>query len=1219
MRTVTLWTDRVAPETDGVKPPVNDVCYRPDGAQVIAAVGNRVHVYDALGDLLHTLRGHKDTVNCVSYCYDNKQFASGGADKMVIIWTSRGEGILKFAHNESIQSVAYNPVTHQLLSVTATDFGMWSTQQKNVVKHKLTSKGLCGAWSSDGQHFAIGMFGGTISIRNKAGEEKTTIKRSAPVWTLAWNPNRDEGDVLCVGTWDRKLSFYHVNGRQVGRDKELGFDPCCVSYYVTGDYLLVSGSDRKASLYTKDGTFLVNLAESLDWVWSVKQRPRQNTICLGTNDGVVATYNLTISTVHSIYQEQYVYRDVMTDVIIQLLTVDRKLRIPCKDYVKKVAIYRDRLAVQLNDKVIVYELFYDDQYELKHRVKERINKKLECSLLCVTSANLILCQDKRLTSYDFSGTKRREWVVESVIRYIKVVGGLPEREALLVGLKNGAVVKIFVDNAFPIQLVKLTVPIRCLDLSASRSKLAVVDDSSNCLVYSLKTKELLFQEPGANAVSWNSDHEDILCYSGNGMLSIKTGTLPPYQQKLQGFVVGFKGNKVFCLHFATMSTVDVPHSHAVHRYVERKQFSDAYRIACLGVTEDDWKMLGMAAMQSLALDVARKAFIRIREVKYVELLNRVELDRRVAGGDETFLLGDILAFQGKYHEAARCFIKSGLDARAIEMFCDMKMWDEARKVCTNDEHLKELIRRQARWAEETGDRAEAAKLWLAASDFSRAIKLLGEAGTIEPLVEVCRTLPKTDAASIAQCGAIFRQCGSFEHAIEAYTRIGDSQSLLQLHVEMGNWPQAFLLLDRFPQHAGDVFVPYAAWLAMNDRFEEAQEAFRKANRPKEALRMMEQLAANSVVTKRFDDASFFFYKLAQDCVTHGPLVKGGVAPPPLTDEDVTRRVAKHDVLLRRAELYYAYQQIHKFASMPYPTNEPAILFNCARYLVATLAEFPDIPMNISKLEILLVLGRLATTLEMHRMARQIYEKLQQFVVPTQVMEQLDVATLVIRGRPYQDREDLLPVCHRCHQASAGLSSHGDRCNNCLHPFVRSLVSYEVLPLVEFAIADGLTDAEAERIVFTGGASKSKVRPQEWSETRPGGAEVMTFNDEVVDAALAGMDGGGGGAAAHGGDPFTAQMVQLQMTAKTHWYQPIVCDEAMLRQLKSDDIFIVKREYAVGVPMRWRYYRNMVPSFAVSMSPCGHFFRAHEYEFEVLRTGATPFSRIKQAAAGADHE
>lgn len=41
--------------------------------------------------------GHKDTVYCVCYAKDGKKFASGSADKSVIIWTSKLEGILKYS------------------------------------------------------------------------------------------------------------------------------------------------------------------------------------------------------------------------------------------------------------------------------------------------------------------------------------------------------------------------------------------------------------------------------------------------------------------------------------------------------------------------------------------------------------------------------------------------------------------------------------------------------------------------------------------------------------------------------------------------------------------------------------------------------------------------------------------------------------------------------------------------------------------------------------------------------------------------------------------------------------------------------------------------------------------------------------------------------------------------------------------------------------------
>ncbi len=37
-------------------------------------------------------------MNCACF-----RFASGGADKCVIIWTSKLEGILKYSHNDAIQ------------------------------------------------------------------------------------------------------------------------------------------------------------------------------------------------------------------------------------------------------------------------------------------------------------------------------------------------------------------------------------------------------------------------------------------------------------------------------------------------------------------------------------------------------------------------------------------------------------------------------------------------------------------------------------------------------------------------------------------------------------------------------------------------------------------------------------------------------------------------------------------------------------------------------------------------------------------------------------------------------------------------------------------------------------------------------------------------------------------------------------------------------------
>lgn len=42
----------------------------------------------------------------------------------------------------------------------------------------------------------------------------------------------------------------------------------------------------------------------------------------------------------------------------------------------------------------------------------------------------------------------------------------------------------------------------------------MVDENSKVFVYDLVTKQVLFEENNANSVAWNTDMEEMLCYSG---------------------------------------------------------------------------------------------------------------------------------------------------------------------------------------------------------------------------------------------------------------------------------------------------------------------------------------------------------------------------------------------------------------------------------------------------------------------------------------------------------------------------------------------------------------------------------------------------------------------------------------------------------------------------------------------------------------------------------
>jgi intraflagellar transport protein 122 len=55
-------------------------------------------------------------------------------------------------------------------------------------------------------------------------------------------------------------------------------------------------------------------------------------------------------------------------------------------------------------------------------------------------------------------------------------------------------------------------------------------------VYDLSNKQLVYQEPNANSVAWNTQFEDMLCYSGTNVLCIKAGDFPAHQQKVEAHV-----------------------------------------------------------------------------------------------------------------------------------------------------------------------------------------------------------------------------------------------------------------------------------------------------------------------------------------------------------------------------------------------------------------------------------------------------------------------------------------------------------------------------------------------------------------------------------------------------------------------------------------------------------------------------------------------------------
>ncbi|XP_047473268.1 intraflagellar transport protein 122 homolog [Penaeus chinensis] len=1196
MRAVPTWVDKVH-DRDKVEQCIYDLCFKPDGSQLIVAAGNRVLVYDTTdGALVQPLKGHKESVYCVCYSKDGKRFASGSADKSVIIWTSKLEGILKYSHNDAIQCMSYNPVSHQLASCALSDFGLWSPEQKSVQKHKSTSRIYSCAWTNDGVYLALGLANGVVSIRNKVGEEKMRIERpggtNSPIWSMAWNPSKDEPvDVLCVADWGQNLSFYALSGKQVGKERPLGFDPCCVNYFSKGEYLLVGGSNKSCLLYTREGVKLGTIGEQSSWVWCCAARPDSNFVAIGCQDGTIAYYQLIFSTVHGLYKERYAFRENMTDVIIQHLITEQKVRIKCRDLVKKIAIYKHRLAVQLPERIIIYELYSQEASDMHYRVREKINQRLDCNLLVVCTNHIVLCQEKRLQCLNFSGIKEREWQMDSLIRYIKVVGGPANREGLLLGLKNGQVLKIFLDNAFPVSLLKVPAAIRCLDLSSSRNKLAVVDEHNTLLVYEVKTSELLFQEPNANSVAWNTSCEDMLCFSGNSTLNIKAANFPSHQQKLQGFVVGFSGSKIFCLHIYSMSTIEVPQSAPMYQYLDKKMYKEAYNIACLGVTDGDWEALAKASLEGLEFNIAKKAFTRIKDLKYLELIHSIEERSHKGEVDNGLFLADILAYEGKFSEAAKLYRKSGSDQSAMNMYTDLRMFDLAQDYLGSDETVdrKQLIKKKADWARNINEPRAAAEMYLSAGETHKAIDIMGENGWIDMLMDVGRKTDKADHQTLSLCAQHLRRLNALTHAAEMYKKMGEMQSVVELYVEVQDWEEAFIWADKHPEYRQLVYVPYATSLAEQDKFLQAQKAFHKAGKPDEAFRVLEQLTMNAVNENRFDDAGYYFWMLSMQCLD--------IAAE--DESEYEAMMTKFKDYQKKASMYYVYHTIQRYMDEPFTSYMPEALFNISRFLMHELMVTQ--PSGISMFSTLYTLAKQARNLEAYKLARHVLDKLQALRIPLRFQEDVELAALKIRAKPFHDNEEHQPLCYRCSTTNPLVNNNGNQCVNCCHPFVYSFVSFEILPVVEFVVEEEITDEEAVHLIQQSGSGKTdrvgsandgeeeQNEESRWKETESGDAQAL-----MLDGSPSHMQNS---------DPFTSNLLGFYQGGSE--YQPVSLNRQALAAMEPHDVIICRWPK----PLRFQFFKNIMPDVPIThCTHCNKMFHTDDYILQVLQKGHCPFCR-----------
>ena len=77
--------------------------------------------------------------------------------------------------------------------------------------------------------------------------------------------------------------------------KDLGFDPCSISFYPKGDFMVMGGSDKKITLWNREGVLLGTVGEMNDWIWSTSVNPTNRSIFVGGNGGTIELHQVHLN------------------------------------------------------------------------------------------------------------------------------------------------------------------------------------------------------------------------------------------------------------------------------------------------------------------------------------------------------------------------------------------------------------------------------------------------------------------------------------------------------------------------------------------------------------------------------------------------------------------------------------------------------------------------------------------------------------------------------------------------------------------------------------------------------------------------------------------------------------------------------------------------------------------------------------------------------------
>ncbi len=850
-----------------------------DGTKLVVCRGHKIVLYDCgNGSIIKELKGHKDKVYTVSFSCDGKRIASGGADKSTIIWSEEGKGILKFTHVDSIQVVAYNPVRDLLASCSSSDFGFWSQQKKSVVKYKTESKILCASWRHDGLVLAIGLFSGNVSFYNLQGIQIGSICRNAPVWSLSWSSSLNDcyENSLAMGSWDMTLSFYNEFGGQLHDDISLDFFPSSVAFLGrSSEYIVVGGSSGNLKVMNRKGVFLDDISSSKDaWIWSNDVLSKHQTFVAIDSSGILSLYRYNeCEIIYDKWINKVAIRENCSDVIVHDMNQQQSRKIRCNELVKAIALIEDQVALVIKNEVQFYEYSSStslDTYDFKCRVV--VLEPISCILMMTNL--VIISMGRSLKAFQNNGELINDWDVDSDVSSVQRHCHALHEEKFLVGCENGKIYTLTIDSPFQAIMLNLEGSVTSIEVSCKGRYLGIICDKCNLCIFDQITKSQVLNIKGPESILFHNQIESLFCYENNENVTIQDLNGHSIVHASGGQVINFVNSNIVRVH----NDWSLQHNMvnlvplAYHKAIKECDFETAFEIADLGSPETFLKWLGKISLLNSSFAVSMKCYRKLNLPHMIDYVRTQQLkapqDCTTPKQTEAIIKTEIAMMENEFLEASYSLKDEGVDPVLVEVFVKMRKFQFVKDLLNEgDERVPYILNREAEWEEQMGHWQEASSLYLKANNYMKAVDIIGETkieGWVDLISDLSLKIPHCEVDALKKCSFYLSTWHGLDNVIKSILiKIKDYSSLMELYIKNHQWIEAGKLYSANADEIDDsLIILYADWLASQGDWKRAVAMYEQVDRQDKSIDLKVTLIEKEILEENFKEASWLYTSIS---------------------------------------------------------------------------------------------------------------------------------------------------------------------------------------------------------------------------------------------------------------------------------------------------------------------------------------------------------------------